>query len=158
MLWSGNLWEWSIGSRPPQTLLLPCNQQVLRSASFLFCPKLARAPVSCVLVHCINTLHLIASCTACLTKDNCKAFYFLIFTFQVCLLQSIKALEQQNKCSADDVEAVLLWQKPMQTSKVFLGGMYLLICMRQLALGQLHSCLCLFCSSPATMCNTFTAS
>ena len=55
--------------------------------------------------------------------------------------QSIQALEQTNSCSADDVEAVLLWQEPMQTSKLFLGGMYILICLRQLVLGQLNMCL-----------------
>ncbi|KAL0037393.1 hypothetical protein WJX79_005832 [Trebouxia sp. C0005] len=49
--------------------------------------------------------------------------------------QSIQALEQRNACSADDVEAVLLWREPMQTSKLFLGGMYILICLRQLVLG-----------------------
>lgn len=49
--------------------------------------------------------------------------------------QSIQALEQTNSCSADNVEAVLLWQEPMQTSKLFLGGMYILICLRQLVLG-----------------------
>ncbi|KAL0053004.1 hypothetical protein WJX82_011350 [Trebouxia sp. C0006] len=49
--------------------------------------------------------------------------------------QSIHALEQRNACSADDVEAVLLWREPLQTSKLFLGGMYLLICLRQLVLG-----------------------
>ncbi|KAL0036414.1 hypothetical protein WJX77_006991 [Trebouxia sp. C0004] len=49
--------------------------------------------------------------------------------------QSIQALEQRNACSADDVEAVLLWQEPMQTTKLFLGGMYILICLRQLVLG-----------------------
>lgn len=54
----------------------------------------------------------------------------------MCCSQSIQALEQRNACSADDVEAVLLWREPMQTSKLFLGGMYILICLRQLVLGQ----------------------
>ena len=50
-------------------------------------------------------------------------------------LQTIHALEQKNDCSADDVEAVLLWQEPLKSSKTFLGGMYILICLRQLVLG-----------------------
>lgn len=50
-------------------------------------------------------------------------------------MQSIHALEQGNACSADDVEAVLLWREPRKSSKVFLGGMYILICLRQLVLG-----------------------
>ena len=54
----------------------------------------------------------------------------------MCCSQSIQALQQRNACSADDVEAVLLWREPMQTSKLFLGGMYILICLRQLVLGQ----------------------
>lgn len=53
------------------------------------------------------------------------------------LVQSIHALEQGNACSADDVEAVLLWREPRRSSKVFLGGMYILICLRQLVLGIL---------------------
>ena len=55
-------------------------------------------------------------------------------------LQSIDALENQNACSADDVEAVLLWQEPRRSSKVFLGGMYILVCLRQLVLGTFLSC------------------
>lgn len=51
------------------------------------------------------------------------------------MLQSIDALEHRNSCSADDVEAVLLWQEPRRSSKVFLGGMYILVCLRQLVLG-----------------------
>ncbi len=58
----------------------------------------------------------------------------------MCRSQSIQALEQRNACSADDVEAVLLWREPMQTSKLFLGGMYILICLRQLVLGQRNVC------------------
>ena len=50
-------------------------------------------------------------------------------------VQSIQALEKRNVCSADDVEAVLLWHQPMRSSKAFLGGMYILICLRQLVLG-----------------------
>lgn len=52
-------------------------------------------------------------------------------------MQSIHALEQSNTCSAVDVQAVLLWREPMQTSKVFLAGMYILVCLRQLVSGQL---------------------
>lgn len=55
------------------------------------------------------------------------------------MLQSIDALEQGNACSADDVQAVLLWQEPKRSSKVFLGGMYILVCLRQLVLGTLLS-------------------
>ena len=51
------------------------------------------------------------------------------------MLQSIDPLEHGNACSADDVEAVLLWQEPRRSSKVFLGGMYILVCLRQLVLG-----------------------
>ena len=57
-------------------------------------------------------------------------------TCDLAALQSIHALEQRNTCSAEDVEAVLLWQEPMRSSKYFLGGMYILICLRQLVLGQ----------------------
>lgn len=53
-------------------------------------------------------------------------------------MQSIHALEQSNTCSADDVQAVLLWREPMQTGKVFLAGMYILVCLRQLVSGQPH--------------------
>ena len=56
------------------------------------------------------------------------------------MLQSIDALEQGNACSADDVQAVLLWQEPKRSSKVFLGGMYVLICLRQLVLGTFLPC------------------
>ena len=55
------------------------------------------------------------------------------------MLQSIDTLEHASACSADDVEAVLLWQEPRRSSKVFLGGMYILICMRQLVLGTCHA-------------------
>ncbi|KAL3160022.1 hypothetical protein ABBQ38_010408 [Trebouxia sp. C0009 RCD-2024] len=64
-----------------------------------------------------------------------KASTDAALTLQPASAQSIHALEQGNACSADDVEAVLLWREPRRSSKVFLGGMYILICLRQLVLG-----------------------
>lgn len=50
-------------------------------------------------------------------------------------LQGGETLQQQWQCSPEGVEAVLVWQDKRSSSKVFLAGLYALICCRQLALG-----------------------
>ncbi len=98
-------------------------------------------------LHALLTLYTLHLCSAVATPGTVYTlvrqigFWRLDSQQDVCLavMQSIQALEQKNSCSADDVQAVLLWQEPMQTSKVFLGGMYILICLRQLVLGQYFS-------------------
>ena len=46
------------------------------------------------------------------------------------------AVQQQWQCTPEDVEAVLVWQNQRRSSKVFLGGLYVIICLRQLVLGN----------------------
>lgn len=46
------------------------------------------------------------------------------------------AVQQQWQCTPEDVEAVLVWQDQRRSSKVFLGGLYVIICLRQLVLGN----------------------
>ena len=52
-----------------------------------------------------------------------------------CGVQQV-AVQQQWQCTPEDVEAVLVWQNQRRSSKVFLGGLYIIICLRQLVLGN----------------------
>lgn len=61
------------------------------------------------------------------------------------LCADAEALYDDVQVSADDVQAILLWQDSWQSSKVFAAGLYLLICLRALVLGtkarQLFACI-----------------
>ena len=41
-------------------------------------------------------------------------------------------------CSVGDVQAVMLWTNPWLTARVFGGGLYSLVCLRQLLSGGLQ--------------------